>query len=387
VLTQVDEVAGISKSIIFFYEKRDPSPTQHTAVDTISDAGGRRLAVYEYPYRDGSGIADLGRKPEKYTFNIKFHGLNYQETFEEFIDVVVNYSGQLALLHPVRSSDPKQSLVVRFQDYEFLHRHDEWNAVTIRATFMEDQTDQILSTNAPAASPNSQLRKTLQNLVNYQAAISADISAASALLLLPGAIVAAAQARLNSIVGQVSRLMGQLGATFASSQTIQQVAQQGSLLAGGVAELNAGATVSGTLPAVFQVGYDPTTQAQIQSQLANYVSANQVTPQQATYSANQARAAISAAIVDLTATLGNQGFSSIVQYRSMANDIQATVEACLTSVQSLIKMYTLQSDMSLRGVAFANGLSPDEQNAILALNPEITSVNFIPKGTVLVVPA
>jgi hypothetical protein len=42
--------------------------------------------------------------------------------------------------------------------------------------------------------------------------------------------------------------------------------------------------------------------------------------------------------------------------------------------------------MSIRRVAFLNGLSPDQGAAILALNLGLDSVNFIPRGTVLSVP-
>ena len=91
--------------IVFFAEvKANDIAGQTTAVDQIADSGGRRLAVYEYPYIDGQRVDDLGRKGETYTFNIKFFGLNYQSKFSDFVRLVVNTKGQGQLLHPVYSA-------------------------------------------------------------------------------------------------------------------------------------------------------------------------------------------------------------------------------------------------------------------------------------------
>jgi prophage DNA circulation protein len=198
-----------SQSIVFFYEtKKGEDPTQRTAVDQISDTGGRRLAIYEYPYRDGQAIKDLGRKGEKFVFNIKFHGQNYQVLFEQFIKVVAGSKFPGTIIHPVRSGS-SGAINVKFQDWEFLHRHDEFNSVTIKATFIEDSTDQLLQVNAQLASPDTGLRGALQTMASTQSYISQAISDTSALLLLPAAIKASMEARLTSINGQISLLHSQ----------------------------------------------------------------------------------------------------------------------------------------------------------------------------------
>jgi hypothetical protein len=151
------------RAVTFFYENsKGEDPLQKTAIDQISDKGGRRLAKYEYPYSNGQGLADLGRKAESMTFNIKFHGLNYQQKFKEFLDVVTNNNEQGTLLHPIRGP-----LTVRFEEYEFVHRYDEWNSITIKAVFQEDNTDQILSTNLPLTSQDSALRSAVQELDHH----------------------------------------------------------------------------------------------------------------------------------------------------------------------------------------------------------------------------
>lgn len=385
-----------NESVVFFFEKADPAelPTNRTAINNTSDTGGRRLAVYEYPYRDGQRVADLGRKAYKHTFDIKFWGLNYQQRFEDFISIVQNSGNQGTLNHPTLSP-VLGALTVRFQDFEFMHKFDEWNAITIRATFIEDNTDELILVNLPQASPDSALRSSLQTLVNAQAKISATISAVGAVLLLPNAILNGIQARLTSISGQVSRLLGQLGSTFSSNQTLNTIAAEAAPLAGGVTDLTAGTantTTGGSsqvaqLPPVYQVGFDAATQAAISAQVEAFISANQITPQQAVFGANQARAAITAAINEVNENFGNDGYDIMVQYRALAISIQQAVESSIATTQSLVKIYVVPSPMSLRQIAQANGLAPDRQNDIEALNPYLGSVNYVPAKTQITVPA
>lgn len=368
-------------SVVFFYEtKKGEDPSKRTAIDQITDSGGRRVAIYEYPYRDGQRASDIGRKGETFNFNIKFHGDNYQDKLNDFLQIVNSGAGG-TITHPVRGSLP-----VKFRDHEFIHRHDEWNAVTIRATFVEDNTDELAAANQSPSSQNSLLRSALQTLTNVQSAISDGIFTVGALLLLPNAILVAMKARLSSILGQFSRLMGQLAATFSTDAQLQNILSQASTVSGGVSNLTSGSTTAGTLPPVYQVGFDPTTQAAILAQLQAFLAANQITPQQAVFLANQIRQAISAAITEVETTFGNHGYTIVVQYRGLAIAIQQAVEAAIATQQSLVKIYTVPYPMSLRMVAVLNALTVDDQNTIEALNPYLASVNYLVKGTQVTVP-
>jgi len=322
---------------------------------------------------------------------MKIFGQNYQKKFKDFIDNVVSDSGTATLTHPTLSAI-RGNLKVRFKDYEVVHRYDEWNAVTIKATFIEDQTGAI-KTQEIGSNPDSALRSALQTIVSAQASISQDISNVTALLLLPTAIKSAMSQRLSTITGQISRLLGQLAVTFSTNAQIQSLAAQAAQA--GVAMLNvnsgtvqnAGSGTLSTLPPVYQVGFDTTTQSALASQVANFSSANQITQSQAVYFANSARAAISAAIAEVNTNFGNYGYDAVVNYRSMAIAIQQSVEASIASSQTQVVLYTVPISMSLRAIAFANGLTPDRQNDIEALNPTLGSVNLVPQGTVVTVPA
>lgn len=375
-------------TVVFFYEtSKGEDSSKRTAIDQITDQGGRRLAIYEYPYRDGQAVKDLGRRGETFVFNIKFWGSNYQEKLAEFVNTIVNSSVSGTLTHPVRGA--QKSITARFKDYEFMHRYDEWNAVTIRATFIEDNTDVLVGINTPQASPNSALRSALQALTSAQAALQQGIFAAGGLALLPSAILHSMINRVTSITGQVSALLGALAATYSTdAQLIQTLFQASSV--GGIGGLNSGtastANVSGTLPPVYQAGFDPATQAAINAQSDAFVNASQVSPQHAVFAANSARAAITTAIAEIEANLGNGGYDLVVMYRGLAISVQQAVESSLSAAQGLITVYEVPYPMSLRTLAWLNGLTPDDGNVIEQLNPYLPSVNWIEKGTRVTVP-
>lgn len=380
--------ADTNQEVTFFIEQKNGQyPGQYSAIDTINDNGGRRVAVYEYPYVDGQGLADLGRKGERFTMNIKFFGNNYQELFKQFLTVVEQSGEKGTLTHPVRGA-----FTCRFLDWEHIHRYDEWNAVTIKAVFIEDNTDEIGQLNTQVSSPNSLLRNALQTLASVQSTIQEGIATVGNLVALPTSILTGLQGQLLSVTSSFSALLGQLAATFSSDAQLQTLMANAEA-AGSVLNLNTGtveatpSTPQAQLPPVFQVGFSAADQANIENQLDAFVSGSQITTQQALFAANNVRSLISQAIASAEQNLGNDGFAIALQYRILANQVQSVTQGCIALAQSQVVQYTVPSPMSLRMVAYANGLSPDRQNDIESLNPYLGSVNYIPAGTIITVPA
>ena len=376
-----------NNTVTFFVENPiGQFPGQTTAIDTATDSGGRRLAVYEFPYVDGQSIQDLGKKGERFTFNIKFFGSNYQILFKDFIEIVTKSNQKGTLNHPVRGSFP-----ARFLEWEYVHRHDEWNSVTIKATFIEDNTDQISGLNI-FNSINSILRNGLQVFSSVQSTIVTAISSTVAVLALPSSIATNLIQSFKNVAAQVSSLLGQLAATYSSDAQLQQLFSNATTLAV-VLQANTGTVASSTanptgqIPPVYQVGFSPTDQANIATNLSNYVNSNQITPQQALFAANQARSLIAAAIAEVNSALGNEGYSIVLQYRVLAVQIQTVTQAAIANIQTQVTLYTVPFPMSLRQVAFLNGLAADRQNDIENLNPYLQSINYVSAGTILQVPA
>ena len=357
-------LSNSQQSVSFFVENNiGQMPGQTTALETVSDSGGRRLAVYEYPYIDGQMLVDLGRKGEKFSFNIKFFGDNYQTLFKSFIAVVTQSSQKGTLNHPVRGTFP-----ARFLDWEYVHRHDEWNSVTIRATFLEDSTDSVTALNA-FDSINSVLRNALQVLSSVSGAITQALSTIIAIKNIPGNVLHALNTSLQGITSTISSLLGVFAATYSVDAELQTL-MANAVKVGNVLNTNSGTVTSSTsnptgqLPPVFQVGFSPADQANIASQLSNFVDANQITPQQAMYTANQARSQIADAIAQVNTELGNDGYAVVLQYRILAVQIQTVTQAALASIQTQVTLFKVPYHMSLRMVAYINGLSIDAQNQI-----------------------
>lgn len=386
-----------SQSMVFFFsDPKDESGVTSaetknnlTGVESMSDSGGRRLAIYEYPYLDGQEVVDLGRKAETFSLNITFWGLNYQKRMEDFLRFIGREGGPGSLTHPIRGT-----IKACFREYEFVHSYNQWNAVTIKATFVE--TENIQGTkNQTEITPNSKIRTALQALISNQGFISEKIFEVQALLLLPSAVAASMQLKLSSITNQFSRLVAALGVTFSSDQTTQLILSQTIPLIGGITTATSGTvnqtTSSGQgslaqLPPVFQTGFDPVTNAKIKENLDTFVSANQITPQKAVFQANQTRQSITAAINEINDQFGNDGYDIVIKYRTLSVNVQEVVEASIAFSQTKIKKFVVNNPMSLRVVAKLAGLTPDRQNEIEQLNPYLSSVNYIPAGTVVTVP-
>ena len=383
---------------VFFAETRAGDLNgQLTSVDSVTDSASRRLAIYEYPYLDGQQLKDMGRKGESYVFNIRFFGANYQTKYKEFYNNVYRSNSVGTLTHPVLSAI-RGSCQARLQSFEQVHRAEETNSVTIRATFVEDNSSTITggALQNQIDDPDTALQKSLKKLVRTSAAISNYLTSATATLQVPSAVAAGLEARKTSLIGQVSGLLGQLGATFSSGNDLVGLFAIAGPALGGVPDGNYGTVAQRTsvgstqitkVAPVFQVGLDPSTQSLVDAQIDKFVSANQITPAQAVYTANQARDGIKTAIADVESTLGNAGYDVVVLYRQLAVNIQDTVEACITSAESKVRIYKVPRNMSLRMIAYKNGLSSDRQNDIESLNPYLGSINLVPAGSSITVPA
>ncbi len=79
-------------------------------------------------------------------------------------------------------------------------------------------------------------------------------------------------------------------------------------------------------------------------------------------------------------------FDTNLDLKQTAVQMQDVLEKGIASSQAQIIDYTTPQEMSIREVAFANGLSVQRVQDIDLLNPDLLSVNFIAKGTQVKVP-
>lgn len=375
---------GSNLEILFFAaEPSEDRDGDKTALENVGDSGGRRLAIYEYPYRDGQAIEDLGRKGEKFVFNLTFFGPRYRDRYIEFYQKVIEQRAQGILTHPSIGD-----ITARLSDYEFIHSHDQFNAVKLRCTFVEDSTtntrDGQPSTDKIGA-VDSFLRTALSTLTKVQAAVQQNIFAYESISLLPGAVVAAMRQRLSSVVNLHAGLLSKMAATFASDGSIVDLASN----SGGVTGSNSGtsAATGRELPPVFQVGLAPAEAQVVAEHQDAFINANQVTATQLVYDTNRAREEVAEAIAYHESQLGSDAFDAVISYRELVVAYQKAAESCIKSAALQTVQYLVPYDMTLAEAAFLNKLSPDRMVDIDRLNPHIESANLLRQGDVVLVPA
>jgi prophage DNA circulation protein len=80
-------------------------------------------------------------------------------------------------------------------------------------------------------------------------------------------------------------------------------------------------------------------------------------------------------------------YDTVLSLRQTAILIQSVLETGIASSSATLIMYTVPWVMSLREVAWANGIPPDRVQDLDILNPTLLSINYIAAGTVLQVPS
>lgn len=340
------------------------------AVDQIQDTGGRRKVPIIFPYGDGQSTDDLGRKGEVFDINILIHGPNYkaqyQRLLQEFDDPRPG-----TLVHPVRGQ-----VTVAAEDWIVTHASDKRQAVVMRVRFIEhsfsvDYSNIPVAENVPSA---------LTRAVGFIAAISGVISTVQSVAFVLSNTRNLVQALLGSYLDGYTDVLSQLNRTFNEDGSSQIPGLQ--------------PTVPGQDPTVFGVadspsnafaGADSVNSAQGTQELTAALAS-----QQAVDAVSALRLQLDRAIQDIEATEDGQGsliFSdAILTLKESAIAMQDVLELGLQSSKNRIVSYTTPRDMSAREVCFANGLSPDSSYDIEVLNPELLSINLIPKGTLVQVP-
>jgi len=396
------------------------------ALPSIKDSGGRRLAKFQFPYRDGQTTDDLGRTPETFQVEAVLFGESYtnglRELFAELQDPIPG-----TLVHPVRG-------IVRckMQDYELTHSHDQRRAVGLRITFVEH--------NFTLASygkfvPFANFKSVLADVLSVFNAIQSTVNKIKAAINL-----------INTVKNIIEELYEEYQAAFLDTAiSINTVFNQGESLdipsltpvnVGGVFD-DSGTLVSQRFPTAVNPA-DPyrfipitTIQAAIAANEALFAtqineSVGQLEgttdPQQAAAAIGlQSLASVSAAvaaivvsnkvnstrilaenlILSLSAitfefprleTLGTDSDGAL-EYHNDILDLKRSVillqkayELGAQQANIGVRRVTTRRSQSIRELAFEYGIDPERTLEIDLLNPELLSTNHLPEGTEVFIP-
>jgi hypothetical protein len=320
------------------------------------DTGGRRKVYYMFPYQDGQTSDDLGRKPETFQMDILIHGQRYLTGLRNLITQFQKPQPGV-LIHPVMGE-----LRCVVQDYTLTHNHEHRKAAELRVTFAEHNFE------------ISRLTQTKDNT-------------------LFGAL-SAAIAGINAIEQTVTRIQTFVGiATSVRNRALTRL----STLKAGYATLltNINTSFNGDaagIPSLLPVnqggnrGSDGELVTDIFRTAANTISettAQALAIEQLIKDTNTIRADIAGSIVELKSIDALEFYAEILDLRKSAVLIQQALEAAVSSSQPRVINYTTPRLMSIREVAFANGVALSRIQDLDLLNPSLESTNFIPKGVML----
>ncbi len=342
-------------------------------VSGIQDQGGRRKTKYHFPYIDGQTTDDLGAKGETFTIDILLHGERYMTGYRKLFKEL-NKPKPGTLLHPVRGR-----VKCAMEDYTITHKSDERKAMTISLT---------LTTHNFSVARLTRFRDDISVKSALSKAMDAFKLIDSTIAKIEGVVIAVRSVK-NDILDGISAfksnfasLMGKMNSTYnpGGGSDIPSIlpVQEGGLL-----------TSSGTTGGNFPIAAspnDPFQSAPIPS--IEEEAASALTTIQMEKEVNDRREEINAIIAQLSVTteFALEFYQQILDLKIIAVLLQDVLEKGKASSRIAVASYTVPRLMSIREVAFANSLDINKVFEIEQLNTELESVNFITKGTVLLVP-
>ncbi len=104
------------------------------------DRAERALVKYEYPFRNGGEVDDLGLRLRQMSFTAVFWGPDYESDLQDFIaaldDVDDDNQGEGELIHPVFGSIP-----AKLESYEISHDEESPDYAEVQLVFVESGLD------------------------------------------------------------------------------------------------------------------------------------------------------------------------------------------------------------------------------------------------------
>lgn len=350
---------------VLFHVFQSKSP-YNAALSQIQDIGGRRKVKYKFPYKDGQTTDDLGRKPETFDLDVLIHGNSYMTGFTSLL-LELDKPTPGNLVHPIRGT-----IKVVPEDHQITHIHEKRKAVQLRLTFAEHNFTigdirQFKDTSVKGA-----LARALDAFQTIDNAITNIIGVALFARSLKNQI----QQGLTDYKNEFGQSLSDINNAFNQGSSVDIPT---------LLPVNQGGIVGNTFQTVaspsdkFQ-NLPITTQQQSVAIAASKIVKNVVSQQELLES-----------ILQLIETGANgagslEFYQDIVNLKETAILMQDALEKGIASSNASIVAYVTPRDMTIREVAFANGLSVDRVDDIDVLNPQLGSVNFIAKSTTVQVP-
>jgi len=365
------DIQEASYNGVVFHVFRSKQPWQG-ALARVSDVAGRRKVKYMFPYEDGQTTDDLGRRPASFSMEIVLFGRNYFQGFQRLLNEF-NKPQPGDLVHPVRGQSK-----VAVEDVQIVHQSDQRKAVLLNVTFIEH----TFTVSTVGVSTDKNINKTLSDALKYLTILDSAINRINASQLAAQAL----KNRINSFIAifssETAAILSDINRSFNDPDAINDYPSLVPSNEGGN-RLPDGTLADDTFLTVASPN-DPFQKSPLLVSSATTALASIDIQKKITNSRETATQTID--------EINNNGlaleqYETVLGLREVSVLVQNAFESGVSSSSAQIKDYTTPRLMSLREVAFANGIALSRIKEIDLLNPTLTSINFIERGTVIKVPA
>lgn len=343
------------------------------ALSSIVDSGGRRKVAYKFPYRDGQTTDDLGRSPGSFDLDIVLFGQNYMQGFRQLI-AEFDKPTPGKLIHPVRGE-----ITCVVDRFDITHSSDQRKALGLRVTFIEHN----FTIGDIRELEDSSVKAALAAALAVFKVVDTAINRVEAAQLL----VRGAKNRINALLASYKTNTGRTLTIM--NQTFN--ARGGSADIPALLPVNRGGTSSpdGTVSddnfVVVRSVSDPFNSVPVEDLTEETIVAIAVIEiEKRVIRLRENAAAIITDIQDSGASL--ELFDTVIDLRQSVTLVQDVLEKGVSSSNARILDYTVPRLMSIREIAYENGIGVERVQEIDLLNPQLLSVNFIEKDTVVKVP-
>lgn len=346
--------------------------TYQAEMPKISDRGGRRKVKYKYPYKDGQTTDDLGREAESFDIEVLFHGPRYMEGFTA-LKKELDKPTPGTLVHPVRGN-----IKCVYETHEIVHESQSRMALMIRVTFIEHN----FTIGDLRDFKDTSVKGALSRALDAFSAIDTAITNVLGVAIFANSLK-------NQINQDLTDYKNQFGTTLTNLNQIFNKNSSSDIP--GLLPVNDGGNrnVNGTLASTnFTVATSPNdviSSITISDTTETALAVNKITKDVVTL-----RQSLSVIIEEMSDAANGQGalelYDDILALKNTAILMQDALETGVASSQAQVISYTTPRDMSLREVAFLNGLEVDRVVDLDLLNPQLDSINLLFKGTIVQVP-
>lgn len=345
----------------------------NAGLKTATVEGGQRRSIFKFPYVDGWTSDGMGLDGDTHTYECIFHGPNYLVGWNQLLKQLRDpRTGTLT--HPAFGkiqAVPKSWRITMQSDTRF--------ALIATLTFIEQN---FSISEITQVTPDKSVKGALSKALAATAAFSNAITKVQATVSVINTVKSDIQAAITQLQTGFRGNLLKLNLTFNNSGSID-IPGAMPVQSGGLTDAQ-GNAIADSVSTITSPN-DP-----FQGTLATGPELSQSAPlttTQAVDLANQYRDSLNLLLNKYADNgLDLEMYDDILALRTTAILIQEIVEAGVQSSQPRVIDYTTPRVMSLREVAFANGLTPDDMAQLDQLNPSLDSVNFIEAGTILQVP-